>query len=375
MEEDEEERLSAEIGDAQRLYQQTMKSLSEINLVRNFGGYEPHVIARPGEGARVAASLYRTLMFALGFGLAVGLGLAYLADVSDRSFRTPEEIRRSLGLPILGHIPHMPRAEKSRKETGAPKTEDGFSPALYVHHQPTSMESEAYRSLRTALFFGVHGETHKILQVTSPNMGDGKTTLAANLAITIAQSGKRVVIIDGDFRRPRLHRLFGVASSVPGITSVLGGELTLAQAIRPTSIAGLDLLPCGIRPSNPAELLTSREFEQVLEELRADYDFILVDTPPLLAVTDPCVVAGRVDGVLLTIRVSKNGRPAAERAKELLSNIGVHILGVVVNGIGKDSGGTGYGYRYYAYDHYGYEYRSTEEETPPSTEATKEASE
>ena len=133
-------------------------------------------------------------------------------------------------------------------------------------------------------------------------------------------------------------------------------------------MAGLWLLPCGPIPPNPAELLTSAEFERLLGDLRDRFDFVLVDTPPLLAVTDPCVVAGRVDGVLLALRVSKNGRPAAERAKELLTNLGVNVLGAVINGTGKDGRGSGYEYRYYAYDYaYEYEYRDDGAEKPAHT--------
>lgn len=351
-----------EIAKTERYVEQLFEQLDKLSLMRDFGGYDARVIASAGPGSRIAAGLFRTLMICVFMGLIGGAGLAYLADATDRSFRTPEEIRRSLGLAILGHIPFLPRSEKMHSANGDGHAEDSCHPALCVYHHPSSLEAEAYRSLRTALYFGTRGEGHRVIQITSPNMGDGKTTLISNLAIAIAQSGKRVIVVDADLRRPRIHSLFGLPSGSSGLTAVLAGETPLVKAIKPTLIPGLDLLPCGTRPSNPAELLTSAEFEQVLSELRRDYDFILVDTPPLLAVTDPCVVAGHVDGVLLTIRVSKNGRPSAERAKELIGNIGVNLLGVVVNGIGRDGNGSGYGYRYYAYDHYGHNYRSDEDE-------------
>src|SRR5262249_14369578 len=154
----------------------------------------------------------------------------------------------------------------------------------------------------------------------------------------------------------------GLLPTAAGLTSVLTGEVPLDDAVVETAVPNLSVVPCGTRPPNPAELLTSPQFDAVLRDLRERFDYVLVDTPPLLAVTGPCVVASGVDGVLLTIRVSKNGRPAAERAKELLTSHDANVLGVVVNGIGGEGGG--YGYRYYNYDDYRYEYRSGDDAEP-----------
>ncbi len=166
----------------------------------------------------------------------------------------------------------------------------------------------------------------------------------------IAQSGKRVLLIDADCRRPRQHRLFNV-TNVRGLVTVITDQATANEVIQPTPVANLSVLVCGPRPNNPAELLTSPRFGELMEELRPSYDFIIVDTPPMLAVSDPSVVASRVDGVLVTLRLSRNGRPAAERAKEMLASLGANILGVVVNGLGR-KGKDGY----YETDSYGYAY-------------------
>jgi capsular exopolysaccharide synthesis family protein len=189
-------------------------------------------------------------------------------------------------------------------------------------------------------------------------MADGKSTLATNLAVSIAQSGKKTILIDGDCRRPRIHKIFNVPHDT-GLASVIAGQSDLATAIRPTAVPNLAVLPCGPRPANPAELLTSPRFKELLDIIRAQYDYVIIDTPPLLVVTDPCVVAPRVDGVLMAIRVTKNGRPFAERAKEILNSLGAHVLGVVVNGLGGNAGGRyGYGYDSYNYGYgYGYTYR------------------
>src|SRR5262249_28089755 len=152
---------------------------------------------------------------------------------------------------------------------------------------------------------------------------------------------------DADFRRPRLHKLFGLSAQV-GLASVIAGKADLDAAVQKTCVPNLSLLPCGPIPPDPAELLTSPRFKELLDGIRGQCDFVLLDSPPLLAGTDPCVVAPRVDGVLLTIRLSRHGRPHAERAKEILGTLGARVVGVVVNGVGRQSGGRyGSGYAHY----------------------------
>lgn len=356
---DEEFRL--EIGRTQQLYDQTIKRLQEINLVRDFGGYDAKVIASASLGVQIAPSLSRILLISIALGSLGGFVLAYLAESTDHSFRSPDEIRRRLGLPILGHIPLSEEILRQNRHDRSENLEP--SAALCMYHRPTSLEAEAYRGLRTAVFFASKTTNCKVIQVTSPNMGDGKTTIAANLAVAISQSGKRVALIDADFRRPRIHHILGCKSNY-SIDQVIACEVTLLEGLQSSSITGLSVLTCNQRPANPAEILTLPNFDRILTELRVNYDFIIIDTPPLLAVTDPCIVAGRVDGVILTVRIAKNGRPAAERAKDMLSTMGVKVLGVVVNGAGKQS--VSYGYRYYAYDEFAYEYRSDQTDNLPS---------
>jgi capsular exopolysaccharide synthesis family protein len=350
----EEERLSNNLKQSRELLNGIVKRLSELSLVKDFGGYEAKSIAPPGLGRKVSPNPLTVFPLSGIGGLVAGLCLAYLAELSDKSFRTPAEIRRRLGLPVIGHIPYYAADEKAAKQLAA--GEPIIDPMLCTHYQSNSVSSEAYRSVRTALYFNTHGVGHQVIQVTSPNVSDGKSTLAANLAVSIAQSGKRTIIIDGDCRRPRLHKIFNVPAD-SGLASVIAGQTDLASAIRPSSVPNLSILPCGPRPANPAELLTSPRFKELLDIIRSQYDFVIIDTPPLLVVTDPCVVAPRVDGVILAIRVTKNGRPFAERAKEILASLGANVLGVVVNGLGSPSGGKyGYGYDQYQYG-YGYTYR------------------
>jgi capsular exopolysaccharide synthesis family protein len=370
-----DEAFRTDIGLTTKVLDQTLKRLQEINLVRDFGGYEARVISEPGPGTKVSPIAWQFLFAGTFLGLLVGAGGAYLIEMADKSFRTPEEIRKRLGLPIVGHIPYLAHAERPVAVTGLDGVAVELDPALFVLHRPSSIEAEAYRSVRTALYFNTHGERHKVVQVTSPNMSDGKSTLAANLAVAIAQSGRTVLLVDADLRRPRLHRIFGL-SARKGLAQVIEGEVEVAEAVRPTVVPNLSVLPCGPRPSNPAELLTLPRFADLLEELRESYDFVLVDTPPLLAVSDPCIVAPRVDGVLLTIRISRNGRPAAERGRDLLAALRVQVFGVVVNGVGKQGAMVGYGYEHYHYAaDYSAEYTSGDSETeapPADTQAAHE---
>ncbi len=321
-----------------------VKRLEEINMVREAGGFDAQALSRPAAGGRTAPNLLYILVSGLLLGTLAGAGLAYLAELSDKGFRTAEEIRRRLGMAVIGHIPQLTPDAAARAAVEAGAT--ALDPHLCAYYRPKSVEAEAYRAVRTALYFGTQGGGHNLIQVTSPDMGDGKSTLAANLAVSIAQSGKRVVLVDADLRRPRLHKMMGLAANLTGLAPVIAGQAALADAVQQTAVPGLSVLPCGPTPPNPAELLTSPRLKDVFDELRTRYDFVLVDTPPLLAVTDPCVVAPRVDGVVLTMRMSKQSRPKAERARDILMTLGVKVLGVVVNGVTPGKGRGQYEYNY-----------------------------
>jgi succinoglycan biosynthesis transport protein ExoP len=327
-------------------YASIIKSLTGAGMVRAVGGFEASTVSPPVLGKKVAPSALLVFPLAALVGLLGGCGLASLAELTDRSFRTPEEIRRRLGLPVVGLIPQLRPADETVQAAagGGP-----LHPMLCSHYRSRSREAEAYRGVRTSLYFSTNGEGHKVIQITSPNPQDGKSTLTANLALSIAQSGKRILLIDADLRKPQVHKLFGLSGDT-GLVSIITGEADPGEVICPSSVPGLSLLPCGPVPSNPAELLTAPRFKELLDVLREQFDFVLIDTPPLLAVTDPSVVAPRVDGVLLTLRLTKNGRPSAERAKEMLDTLGANVLGVVVNGIDRNgSGSYGYGYGYGGY--------------------------
>ena len=334
--------------------------ISSTDATRGAGGYSASDITPPNFGGKVAPVMVQSALFGMVIGLMLGGGAMAFAEYNDKSFKSPAEIRKRLGVPVIGHIPEL-RLDLPA-ESGTPS---GMRASMAAALRPKSIEAEAYRGVRTQLYFSTQGRGHQVIQVTSPNPGDGKSTLAANLAITIAQSGKRVVLLDCDMRKPQVHKIFELEKDGKklefGLSDIISGNATIARALKRSPVPNLDLIPCGPRPKNPAELLTSPRLQQLMDDLKSQYDFVIVDTPPVLAVSDPANVAPRVDGVIIVFKMTKNARPAAERTNEQLLALGANVLGVVVNGsagsISTSYNGYNYGSRYgYRYTDYTYAY-------------------
>ena len=295
-----DEQFRSEIERTQQLFNVVVKSLEEISLVSDYEGYTYQVLATPGVGNKVAPLAVKVLPISAVLGFIAGFGIAYLVDAADNAFRTPDEVGQVMRLPVIGHIPLI--------DTASIKTLPNcdIEPVMCTVHTPKSPQAEAYRAVRTALYFNSRGSKHRVIQVTSPMPGDGKSTLGSNLAVTIAQSGKSVLLLDADFRRPTQHKVFAIDDPEVGLASVVAGDTEPADAWRDVpQVPNLRIMACGPRPHNPSELLSSEEFANVLELLRDQFDFVIVDTPPVLAVSDPCAVAARVDGVILTFRIHK----------------------------------------------------------------------
>ena len=348
------ENLKADQQRAETFKREQQREFDRVNATKTVGGYKVEDVTKPTDGIQIAPVLIQSLLLGAVFGLLLGCGLGLWAELADRSFRSPADIRRLLGLPVLGHIPPIRISEPPENKPIA-----ALDAILAAHLRPRAAESEAVRGIRTQLLFSTSGREHQVLQVTSPSPGDGKSTLAANLAISLAKSNKRVVLVDCDFRKPRVHRMFALSHPELGLASVVADQADLGAAVQGCEIENLSLLPCGPRPANPAELLTAPKFQEILDDLRANYDFVILDTPPVLAVSDPAAVAPRADGIILVFRMTKDARPAAERAKDDLTAVGGQIIGVVVNASTDREMGYGYG------QSYKYDYQYSDSYTDP----------
>jgi capsular exopolysaccharide synthesis family protein len=273
-------------------------------------------------------------------GLVLGLGLAFLLDHLDDSIKSKDQLERSTnGVSTLGIIP----AVEGWKT--------GDAPRIISLEAPTSSASEAYRALRTAIQFMGLDRPIKTIQVTSPSAAEGKTTTIANLAVALASAGQRVVMVDCDLRRPRIHAFFGRSNEL-GFTSVLLGPVSLTDALqRVHERDRLMLLASGVLPPNPSELLSSRRTGHVLAALQAEADVVLIDSPPVLPVTDAAVLSGRVDVTLLVTRAGVTTGRQLSRAVEVLQQVDAPLVGVVLNGVSaEDAYGYDYRYRYYQQD-------------------------
>ncbi|WP_062237228.1 CpsD/CapB family tyrosine-protein kinase [Fictibacillus sp. FJAT-27399] len=215
--------------------------------------------------------------------------------------------------------------------------------SLITHNNPMSPISEQYRTIRTNIQFSSIDKQYKTLLVTSAGQGEGKSTTVANLAVVLAQQGKRVLLVDGDLRKPTVHYTFRV-SNIQGMTSVLTKQLTFEDAVQKTNVEHLYVLPSGPIPPNPSELLNSKAMEALVEDANSKYDYVLFDSPPVLAVTDAQILSNRCDGVVLVASSGRTEKEEALKAKELLENANAKILGVVLNG--KETNDRNYSYYY-----------------------------
>jgi capsular exopolysaccharide synthesis family protein len=306
------------------------------------GGQVIGVAAPPA--ALVSPHRVRDTALAGGIGLVLGLGVAFLWEFLDDRIRGEEDLDAAVsGTPALGFIPTVPEWVSGRSKRRSPRLIGGGASAA-------SPAAEAYRSLRTSIQFIRLDKEVRSIVVTSPYSNEGKTTTVANLAASMAQVGDRVAVLSCDLRKPELHSAFGLSNEV-GFTSVILGETTPMKALR--QIPGYDnlwVMPGGPVPPNPSELLASRRSERLLHLLTDQFDMVLIDTPPVLPVTDAAVLAACADATLMVIAAGVTTKKQARRAVEILQRVDAAPLGVIVNRIPHRGGnfyyGYGYGYRY-----------------------------
>ena len=350
-EENEDRSRRNEIARLTRLFDDTSKQVSELQIGTEVDAIKAQILVPARIGKLVFPIFIKFMGIGAILGGMLGVGLGYLVEMADRSFRKPEDIMREFGIPIVGHIP-----EVAEKQLGPEKGQNELDRMAVCVHAPRSRAAEAFRSVRTAVCFSIAGSEHRVIQITSPTAGDGKSTLALNLSISLALSGKRTILVESDFRRPRVHKFTGTENQV-GIVDVLRGQAELVDAVQTVDIDGLYVMPCGSRPKDPAELLSRPEYENLLEVLREEYDYVIVDTPPVLVVTDAAAVASRVDSVILTMRLSRHDRAAGLKTLEQLREMGTTIAGIVINGVEESDGYGSYHYSGYQYRNSDYDYR------------------
>jgi polysaccharide biosynthesis transport protein len=271
-------------------------------------------------------------------GLLVGLAAAFTAESLDDSIRSKDDLEHATPhVPVMGLVP-MIGSWRDRSE-----------PFLVMKAEPTSPAAEAYRSLRTSLQFAAHDSAIESVLVTSPTATEGKTSTVSNLGVVLASVGQHVVLVSADLRRPRLAAFFGLDEGV-GLTSVMIGDLTLGAAVQPVpDVPGLAVLGCGPVPPNPTELLSSPKFAEIFDELRENFDMVLVDSPPLLPVTDPVLLSRLADTTLLVVAAGNTTKGQLRRTVEHLAHVGVTRIGIVLNEVpraGSDVYGYGYSYNY-----------------------------
>lgn len=333
--------------DRLRSFQLTLQDrLKTIDLKKARGEVQVKIV---GESVASDKAVWPRLkivgLFSLMGGLFIGCGIVYVLDLLDDRFRSPEEMRDQLGVPLLA----MVRDLTVDAEVGPQ--------SLHVHISPSSMESEAFRTLRTTLAFS--GQDSNRLAITSSEPSDGKTTVIANLGVSYSQAGKRTLIIDADMRKPGLSKLFQMRGA-GGMSEVLRSaedfDAACLSRIQHSGVEGLDILPCGPKPSNPVELLSDKRFSDLIAWAETHYDQVLIDCPPVMAAADAAIIGRLADGMLLVVQPAKNHRHLVIRAVESLLHMQVNLFGIVANRVGEDKqsygyGGYGYGYGYgYGHD-------------------------
>jgi capsular exopolysaccharide synthesis family protein len=351
--------LSAELQIATGAYTILAQRLEELRVNEQLEIGSGRVVSPAVvDEAAVSPKPARNTGLGLAVGLIFGLGMAFLYEYLDNTIKSDEEVEKLYGVPVLGHIPFV-KLDKGQKHT------------LTIVEKPGSAAAESYRVLRNSLDFINFEQNMKTLMVTSSAPGEGKSTIASNLAASLAQAGSKVVMVSCDFRRPTTEGFFGVPNVI-GLSDVLLGKNSLKAALQRPGDEELLVLTSGKMPPNPSELLGSSKMQELVENLEEWADWIIIDTPPLLAVSDGAAVARWADGVMIVSRAGLSTRDTAKQGSEMLGNVGAKLIGVVVTAY-EESQRSGSGYygssHYYTHYHGYYSYGPKEGQRRSDKEA------
>ena len=338
-------KLSEQVGGRER--ETTLASNLKTNNVRLMD--RAQVPSTP-----VFPNVPRTVSAAMAVALVLSMGLALLLDALDNTVKTQEDVEHTAGLTFLGLIPSIEGEDKVALQNASANGSDERANAdRFVFSHPKSQVAECCRAIRTNLLFMSPDNPARTLLVTSAGPQEGKTTVASNLGITMAASGLRVLLVDTDLRRPRMHRAMGVPN-IEGLSSSILSMGPVQQFIRPTEVPNLFVLPCGPSPPNPAELLHTERFRNIVRELASQFDRVVFDSPPLGAVTDAAILARLTDATIMVAKAGRTSKYALARARrQIAPHPGVNLLGCVLNDVSL-SRQREYGYYSYYYSRYGY---------------------
>ena len=346
--------LQEEVAATRKIYQDLLNQSKRAGISAGLKPSNVNLLdAARAPSLASAPSRSRMVMLGVILGLMLGVGLALFMDYIDNTIKNPDDIEQFVGLPTLGVIPSL-GVKGLRKRLVASSIEADRSELVARSLQsPRSQLWEAYRSLRTSILLSHSGHPPKVILVTSALPGEGKTTTALHTAMVLSQTGARTLLLDLDMRKPAMARALSADSSL-GMSNYLSGNSDLSSQIQSVGVPDLFLLGAGPHPPNPAELLGSTRMSTALDLLRDYFTYIVVDSPPIISVTDALIVAGQVDGVLLVVHGGKTPRDAVRRASEQLHNVGARILGGMINNVDVRKSEYSYYYRYYYYSYEGY---------------------
>jgi succinoglycan biosynthesis transport protein ExoP len=336
-------KLDREAKNNSELYDLVLKRLKETDLTSLLKTNNIHLLdASIIPAVPIRPNRTRNAILAAVVGLLGGLALAFVQEKLDNTFKGQDDVESILGVSFLGIVPSI--TEEGLPSTGNPRD-------LYVHTHPKSSVAECCRSVRTNLLFMSPDRPLRRLLITSSGPQEGKTTVVVSLGIVMAQSGNRVLLVDTDMRRPRLHRALGVSNDI-GLSTAVVGETQIEDCIQPTAVPNLWVLPCGPIPPNPAELLHAERFRKLIASLSDRYDRVIFDSPPLGAVADAAVLATQTDGTLVVLKGGKTTYEMARRAIDSLSGINAFIAGALLNDLDLENQEYGYYYYYYRRGYY-----------------------
>lgn len=341
--------LKNDVDSARGLHQSLLKQQLETGVNAELAVTSVRVVERAEvPGGPATPNVGHNLMFAMLIGLGVGVAAAFVCEYFDSSVKSREEVEELLHLPTLATVPNFALARRGNRRltNGNGAHANGHDDALVVLHEPRSPAAEAFRSLRTAVLFSTPGAPPKVIVVTSAGASEGKTVSALNLATSLAEANARVLLIDADLRRPGCHRLLGLPNK-RGMSNFLAGQDEIESVTQDLGLPRFAFVPAGPAPPNPAELVGSTRMRETLERLRDVYDFVIIDSPPVLPVTDAVILAREADGVLLVVKGHDTPRDLVRRARDQLQQASVNVLGAVVNNVDMGWGDLYFYDRYY----------------------------